>query len=282
MGLSKAQIGRYGRQLILPELGVAGQERLQAASVLLVGAGGLGCPAALYLAAAGVGTIALADRETVALSNLHRQVLHTTAEIGRPKSQSAKTRLEALNPDVAVVPIHASVDADNALELLRPYDVILDGSDNVPTRYLVNDACVLLGKPLIYGGVVQLGGQVLTIVPRRGACLRCVFPEPPEPGTALTCQDAGVLGSAAGLVGSLMAHEALKLLAGVGEPLVDRLAVFDGLHSRFREIAVRRNPACAVCGESPTIRTVSVMEEMTCHPVRPPAGRTAHTGAKEA
>ncbi len=282
MAISRAQIGRYGRQLILPEIGVVGQERLQAASVLLVGAGGLGCPAALYLADAGVGTIALADRETVALSNLHRQVLHTTAEIGRPKSQSAKTRLEALNPDVAVVPIHASVDADNALELLRPYDVILDGSDNVPTRYLVNDACVLLGKPLIYGGGGQLGGQVLTIVPRRGACLRCVFPEPPEPGAALTCQDAGVLGSAAGLIGSLMAHEALKLLAGVGELLVDRLAVFDGLHSRFREIAVRRNPACAVCGESPTIRTVSRMEEMTCHPVRPPAGRTADAGAEEA
>ena len=263
MALSKAQVARYGRQLILPEIGVGGQQKLLQASALVIGAGGLGSPAALYLAAAGVGTLAIMDRETVALSNLHRQILHTTAGVGRPKSESAASALMALNPETRVVPIQESLTAVNARQALQPYDVILDGSDNFPTRYLANDACVLLGKPLVHGGVVQFGGQVMTILPGRSACLRCVFPEPPQPGAIPSCQDAGVIGTAAGILGSLMAHEALKVLLGVGQPLTDRLAVFDGKTSRFRDVPIRRSLDCAVCGESPTIREL-VDEEAWC------------------
>ena len=257
MTLSKEQIARYGRQLILPEIGVQGQQTLLQASVLIVGAGGLGCPAALYLAAAGVGTIGLLDRETVALSNLHRQILHTTDSVGSPKSHSAAARLAALNPEITVRPIQESLNAANALLLLEPYDLVLDGSDNFPTRYLVNDACVMLGKPLVHGGVVHFGGHVMTVRPKMGACFRCVFPEPPKPGEIPSCQEAGVVGAVAGILGSLMAHEALKLLLGIGEPLVNRLAVFDGKTSRFREVPVRRHPGCAVCGDAPTIRTLA-------------------------
>ena len=256
MGLSKEQVARYARQLILPEIGVGGQQRLLSASVLLIGAGGLGSPAALYLAAAGVGTLAIMDREAVAVSNLHRQILHTTSGVGRPKSASAASALRALNDEVRVIPIQESLTAANARHIVQPFEVVLDGSDNFPTRYLANDACVLLGTPLVHGGVVRFGGQVLTVLPKRSACLRCVFPEPPPPGAVPNCQEAGVLGTAAGILGSLMAHEALKLLLGVGEPLTDRLAVFDGATSRFREVPVRRDPDCAVCGESPTIRAL--------------------------
>jgi adenylyltransferase/sulfurtransferase len=253
MSLSKDQIARYSRQLIVPEFGVPGQERLLRSSVLIVGVGGLGSPAALYLAAAGVGKIGVADRDAVALSNLHRQILHTSADVGRPKTRSAAERLAALNPDVVIVEHQESVQAGNALELLGRYDVVLDGSDNFPTRYLVNDACVLLGKPLVHAGVVHLGGQLLTVRPREGACVRCVFPEPPTPGAIPSCQEAGVLGAVAGIVGSLMAHEAIKLLAAVGVPLVNRLLVFEGRLSRWREVPVRRDPSCAVCGDHPTI-----------------------------
>jgi adenylyltransferase/sulfurtransferase len=264
MSLTKEQIARYGRQLILPEVGVRGQERLLAASALIVGAGGLGSPAALYLAAAGVGTLGLIDDETVALSNLHRQILHATEALGRPKVLSAQARLEALNPEVSVRAHQERLTAANASELIRAYDVVLDGSDNFPTRYLVNDACVLLGKPLVHGGVVHLRGQVLTVLPRRSACLRCVFPEPPPAGAIPSCQEAGVLGSTAGIMGSLMAHEALKLLLGLGEPLADRLVVFEGGPSRFREVPVRRNSNCAVCGEAPSIRELAAVDEAMC------------------
>src|SRR3989338_4506864 len=262
--LTKEQIARYGRQLILPEVGVKGQEKLRRSSVLIVGAGGLGCPSALYLAAAGVGKIGIIDRETVALSNLHRQVLYGTEDVGRPKSLAAKERLAILNPDVDVAAIQESLLADTALDQLRGYDVVLDGSDNVMTRYLVNDACVLLSTPFVYGGVVRLQGQVMAIRPRQSACFRCVFPEPPTAGGVLNCRDAGVLGAAAGLMGSLMAHEALKWLVGIEEPLPDRLLVFDGLTSRWRDVPVRRDPACAVCGESPTLRRLIAIEESPC------------------
>ncbi|MBI3320753.1 MAG: HesA/MoeB/ThiF family protein [Candidatus Omnitrophica bacterium] len=271
MSLSKEQVSRYSRQLILPEIGVEGQQRLLNSSALVIGAGGLGCPAALYLAAAGVGTIGVMDRDVVALSNLHRQILHTTDDLGRPKSQSASERLSALNPTLTVVPLQESLGPDNALARLHPYEVILDGSDNVTTRYLVNDACVLLGKPLIYGGVVQFRGQAMTILPRRGACFRCVFPEPPHPGDAPRCQGAGILGTVAGITGSLMAHEALKVLLGFGEPLINRLLVFEGTASRVREVAVRRNPACEVCGESPTIRTLIEVGVPVCREALEPA-----------
>ena len=254
MALSREQVARYSRQLILPEVGVQGQERLLHSSVLVIGAGGLGSPAALYLAAAGVGTLGLVDPEAVVLSNLHRQILHTTESLGRPKALSGKARLEALNPGVRVRAHQERFTAANAAERLQGYDVVLDGSDNFPTRYLVNDACVRSGTPLVHGGVVHLRGQVLTVLPRRSACVRCVFPEPPEPGEIPSCQEAGVLGSAAGILGSLMAHEALKLLLGIGEPLADRLMVFEGDRSRFREVPVRRDATCAVCSEHATIR----------------------------
>jgi adenylyltransferase/sulfurtransferase len=264
MTLTKDQIARYSRQLILPELGVAGQERLIKSSVLLVGAGGLGSPAALYLAAAGVGTIGIIDPEAVAVSNLHRQILHAAGDVGRPKTQSAAVRLQAINPSVAVRPIQDRLSAENALEHLRAYDLVLDGSDNFSTRYLVNDACVLSGKPLVHGAAVAFGGQAMTIVPKRSACFRCVFPEPPRAGGVPSCQDAGVLGSVVGVMGSLMAHEAIKLLAGVGEPLTDRLLVFEGVRSRFRDVPVRRDAACAVCGDDPSIRELRMIGEPMC------------------
>ena len=264
MSLTKEQVARYGRQLILPEIGVQGQGRLLRASVLVVGAGGLGSPAALYLAAAGVGRLGIIDREAVAPSNLHRQILHGLADVGRPKSVSARERLTALNPDVQVVAMQESLAASNARSILAGYDVILDGSDNFPTRYLVNDACILLGKPFVHGGVIEFEGQVLTVLPKRSACVRCLFPEPPQAGAVPSCQEAGVLGAAAGMLGSLMAHEALKLLLGLGEPLADRLLVFNGRASRFREVTVRRNPACAVCGDRPTIRELVMTEDAVC------------------
>jgi molybdopterin-synthase adenylyltransferase len=268
MALSKEQVARYSRQLILPEIGVRGQERLLSSSALLIGAGGLGSPAALYLAAAGVGRLGIVDPEAVAPSNLHRQVLHDTRGIGRPKVQSAHERLTALNPDVSVRAYQERLTAANALELVGGYDVVLDGSDNFPTRYLVNDACVLSGRPLVHGGAIHLRGQVLTIRPRVSACMRCVFPEPPRPGDIPSCQDAGVAGTAVGVIGSLMAHEALKLLLGIGEPLTDRLLIFDGLRGRMREAAVRRDVRCAVCGESPTIRTPQgSVDEVWCDTV---------------
>ncbi len=254
MGLSREQIERYSRQLLLPEIGVAGQERLLAASALVIGAGGLGSPAAFYLAAAGVGRIGVIDHEQVAASNLHRQILHTSKGVGSPKSASAKERLAALNPEITIVAVHERLDVVNVLGSIQAYDVILDGSDNFPTRYLVNDACVLAGKPLVHGGVVNLHGQLMTIHPRQSACFRCVFPEPPPPGTIPSCQEAGVLGTVAGVIGSLMAQEALKVLLGLGQPLTDRLLVFDGAASRFREVPIRRHRACEVCGDAPVIR----------------------------
>lgn len=264
MGLSKDQIARYSRQLILPEIGVQGQQQLLHASVLIVGAGGLGCPAALYLAAAGVGTLGIIDSDIVALSNLHRQILHTTADVGQSKAHSAQRALTARNPDVRVRAVPERLTAENARPLLEQFDLVVDGSDNFPTRYLVNDACVLLGKPLVHGGVVHVGGQVLTIVPRQGACFRCVFPEPPPAGAVASCQEAGVLGAVAGLLGSLMAHEALKVLLNMGEPLVNRLFVFDGSMSRSREIPLRRNQGCAVCGDSPSIRELVAEDVVLC------------------
>ncbi len=264
MGLTNEQIARYSRQLMLPEIGVRGQERLLHASVLVIGAGGLGSPAALYLAAAGVGRLGIIDSDAVVLSNLHRQILHGSDDVGRPKSDSAKARLEALNPDVRVTALQERLTASNAQQLIGAYVLVLDGSDNFPTRYLVNDACVLLGKPLVHGGVVHLRGQVLTVLPRQSACFRCVFPEPPQPGAIPSCQEAGVVGTAAGIMGAVMAHEALKLLLGIGQPLTNRLVVFDGHASRFREVPVRRDPGCAVCGDVPTIRELVVEDEAVC------------------
>ena len=253
MPLSPSELIRYARHLTLPEVGLAGQERLRGARILLVGAGGLGSPAALYLAAAGVGTIGIVDADVVELTNLQRQILHGTDSLGRLKTDSARTRLADLNPNVEVIVHPARLSSDNAFDILGRYDFCLDGSDNFPTRYLVNDASVLLGKPYIYGSIFRFDGQVSIFGAPDGPCYRCLFSEPPPPDLVPNCAEAGVLGVLPGLIGSLQALEAIKWILAVGDPLVGRLVLVDALKLQFREIQVRRDPACAVCGEHPTV-----------------------------
>ncbi len=245
-------IRRYSRHLLLPEVGLEGQRKLQSAKVLVVGAGGLGSPAALYLAAAGVGTLGLVEYDRVDLSNLQRQVLYDTEDVGHPKLERAVERVQALNPGIDVRAHPGPLDSGNALDLLRDYDVVLDGSDNFPTRYLVNDACVLLGKPDVYGSVYRFEGQATVFDARRGPCYRCLFPEPPPPGFVPNCAEGGVLGVLPGLIGEIQATETLKLLLGVGEPLVGRLLLYDALEMRFRELRVHPDEACVVSGSNPT------------------------------
>ncbi|MBE4749916.1 molybdopterin-synthase adenylyltransferase MoeB [Corallococcus sp. ZKHCc1 1396] len=245
--LSPDQKERYRRHLILPEVGEAGQAKLLKSRVLLLGAGGLGSPAALYLAAAGVGTLGIVDADVVDLSNLQRQVLHTLERRGQPKVQSAKAAIEALNPDVKVVPFQERLTTANVERILADFDLVLDGGDNFPTRYLLNDACVLAGKPNIHGSVFRFEGQVTTFLPGEGPCYRCLYPVPPPPELAPSCAEAGVLGVLPGLIGMLQATEALKLLLGVGESLSGRLLTFDSLGTRFLELKLRRDPECPVC-----------------------------------
>ncbi len=247
------QFERYRRHLTLPELGVEGQRRLLEGRVLLVGAGGLGCPTAQYLAAAGVGCLGLVDFDRVDASNLQRQVLYTTADVGRRKTEVAAERVQALNPDVRVERHDVKLDSGNALELLGGYDLIVDGADNFPTRYLVNDACVLLGKPNVHGSVFRFDGQATLFDARRGPCYRCLYPEPPPPGAVPSCAEGGVLGVLPGLVAMIQATEALKCLTGVGEPLVGRLICYDALRMEFQEFRVHKDPACPICGEQPTL-----------------------------
>lgn len=247
------QLERYKRHLLLDGVGVAGQEKLLGASVLLIGAGGLGAPAALYLAAAGVGRIGLVDFDRVDASNLQRQVLYTTADVGAPKIEAAAARLQALNPDVDVRQHPVKLDASNAREILAGYDVVLDGTDTFPSRYLTSDLCVWLEKPLVYGSVMRFEGQVSVFDARHGPCYRCLFPEPPPPELAPNCAEAGVLGVLPGVIGLLQATEVLKLLLGAGEPLIGRLLVYDALSMEFRRFKVPKDPACAVCGANPTI-----------------------------
>lgn len=246
------QIRRYSRHIILPEVGGKGQRKLLESSVLMIGAGGLGSPAALYLAAAGVGRIGIVDFDVVDLSNLQRQILHGTEDVSRPKVESAVDRLTALNPDVRVEPHRVALSSDNALDLIGRYDLVVNGCDNFPTRYLLNDACVFLRKPWVDGSIFRFEGQVTSFVPGSG-CYRCLFPEPPPPGMVPSCQEAGVLGVLCGVIGSVEALEAIKLLLGIGRPLAGRLLFFDALGGEFRRLKVRRNPACPVCGDSPTI-----------------------------
>src|SRR5512134_637615 len=252
--LSREEIARYSRHLIMPEVTIEGQRRLKQGSVLLVGAGGLGSPAALYLAAAGVGRIGIVDFDVVDESNLQRQVLHDTSWVGRPKLESARARLSALNPHVQVETHSAALTGDNALSLLAGYDVIVDGTDNFETRYLTNDACYFLKKPNVYGSVFRFEGQASVFWPDRGPCYRCLYPEPPPPGLVPSCAEGGVLGILPGVVGGIQATEALKILLGVGEPLVGRLLLYDALAMSFEELRLRKNPACALCGENRTIR----------------------------
>lgn len=243
---------RYARHLVLPEVGVEGQERLKAARVLVVGAGGLGSPVALYLAAAGVGTLGLVDFDEVDATNLQRQILHGTSDVGRAKLDSARDRLSDINPHVELVPHATRLTSDNALEIIEQYDIVVDGTDNFPTRYLVNDACVLLGKPNVYGSVFRWEGQVSVFAVHGGPCYRCLFREPPPPGLVPNCAEGGVLGVLPGVVGSLQALETIKLILRKGESLAGRLLIFDALDLSWREMALSRNPECPICGDEPT------------------------------
>jgi sulfur-carrier protein adenylyltransferase/sulfurtransferase len=252
-GLSSAEILRYSRHLIMPEVGKRGQQKLKAARVLLVGTGGLGSPLGLYLAAAGVGTLGLVDFDVVDETNLQRQVLHGTRDVGRPKLDSARDRLRDVNPHVELIAHETRLTSDNALAILKDYDVVVDGTDNFPTRYLVNDASVLLGKPNVYGSIFRFEGQVSVFGAPDGPCYRCLFREPPPPGLVPSCAEGGVLGVLPGIIGTLQALEVLKLVLGVGEPLVGRLQLFDGLAFRWREMRLRRDPACPMCSERRTI-----------------------------
>ena len=253
-GLSLSEIKRYGRHLLMPEVGLEGQKKLKASSVLLIGAGGLGSPAALYLAAAGVGTVGVVDFDVVDQSNLQRQILHRTADIGRPKLESAAERIHEINPHVNVEPHNVRLSSSNAMEILRRYDVIVDGTDNFPTRYLVNDACVLLRKPNVYGSIFRFEGQASVLHAEKGPCYRCLYSEPPPPGLVPSCAEGGVFGVLPGIIGTIQALETLKLLLGIGDPLIGRLLLLDALSMEFRELALRKNPSCPVCGTNPTIR----------------------------
>ena len=251
--LTQDDLTRYSRHLILPEVGVEGQRKLKAARVLCVGTGGLGSPLALYLAAAGVGTLGLVDFDVVDASNLQRQIIHSTADIGRKKLDSAEEKLKALNPALNVVKHETMLSSANALDILKDYDVIADGTDNFPTRYLVNDACVLLGKPNAYGSIFRFEGQASVFAAKDGPCYRCLYPEPPPPGLVPSCAEGGVLGILPGLIGVIQATEAIKLILGIGEPLIGRLLLVDALKLRFRELKLRKNPDCPVCGTHPTV-----------------------------
>ncbi len=251
--LSHPELLRYSRHLILPEVGPTGQRKLKAARVLLIGAGGLGSPASLYLAAAGVGTIGMVDFDAVDETNLQRQIVHGTSTVGTPKLRSAQARLKDLNPHLEFVPFETRLTSENAFEILRDFDVIVDGTDNFPTRYLVNDACVMLGKPYVYGSIFRFEGQVSIFGAEGAPCYRCLFREPPPPGLVPSCAEGGVLGVLPGIIGSLQALEAIKLILGKGETLIGRLVLFDALTLKFRELQLRKDPECSVCGPNPTV-----------------------------
>jgi molybdopterin/thiamine biosynthesis adenylyltransferase/rhodanese-related sulfurtransferase len=252
--LTTDDLSRYSRHLILPEVGMEGQRKLKAARVLCVGTGGLGSPLAFYLAAAGIGTLGLVDFDVVDASNLQRQIIHSTKDIGRKKLDSAAEKLTALNPALNVVKHDTMLTSANALEILRDYDIVADGTDNFPTRYLVNDACVLLGKPNAYGSIFRFEGQASVFATEEGPCYRCLYPEPPPPGLVPSCAEGGVLGILPGLVGVIQATEVIKLILGKGSPLIGRLLLVDALAMRFRELKLRKNPECPVCGENPTVK----------------------------
>ncbi len=259
--LSKEEIQRYSRHLIMPEVGMEGQLKLARAKVLMIGAGGLGAPLGLYLAAAGVGRMGIVDFDTVDFSNLQRQITFSTADVGRPKIQAAKERLAGINPQIQIDTYETRLTKENALDLFRDYDIIVDGTDNFPTRYLVNDACVLLGKPNVYGSIFRFEGQTTIFNYPGGPCYRCLYPEPPPPGLVPSCAEGGVLGVLPGIVGALQAMETIKLILGTGQPLAGRLLLFDALGMRFRELRLRKNPACPVCGEHRTIHELIDYEE---------------------
>ena len=255
------QIERYSRHIILPEVGGSGQQKMLEARVLLLGAGGLGSPAAYYLAAAGIGNLGIVDFDKVDLSNLQRQIIHSTERIGMLKTESAKKTIEALNPDVNVTLYNERLDSSNIMSLIENYDYIIDGSDNFPTRYLVNDACVMKNKTLVHGSIYRFEGQVTVFKPFDGPCYRCLYPEPPPPGMVPNCQEGGVLGVLAGVIGNLQVVEVLKLVIGIGETLIGKLLIYDALNTEFRNLRLRRDADCPVCSENPTIKELVDYEE---------------------
>ncbi|HEY7284767.1 MAG TPA: molybdopterin-synthase adenylyltransferase MoeB [Vicinamibacterales bacterium] len=259
--LTNEEIKRYSRHLIMPEVGVDGQRKLKAAKVLCIGAGGLGSPVGMYLAAAGVGTIGIVDFDVVDFSNLQRQILHGTPDVGRSKLASAKDRLHAINPNIDIQTHEAALSSQNAMSLFEPYDIIVDGTDNFPTRYLVNDACVLLGKPNAYGSIFRFEGQASVFGTKEGPCYRCLYPEPPPPGLVPSCAEGGVLGVLPGIIGVIQATETVKLIMGIGEPLIGRFLIYDALRMKFRELKLRKDPDCPVCGTHPTVKQLIDYEQ---------------------
>ena len=270
LDFSEEEIRRYSRHIVLPEVGGIGQKQINRASVLVVGAGGLGSPVAFYLAAAGVGKIGIVDNDVVDTSNLQRQILHTTADVGRKKVESARETLLALNPNLTIVPHDMRLNSANIRDILKDYDVVAEGSDNFPTKFLVNDACAMTGTPLSMAGIFRFSGQILTVIPREGPCYRCLIPQPPPPGAIPSCQEAGVLGAMAGAVGVIQATEILKIILGKGEVLSGRLLLFEALQMRFEPIEVKRNPECPVCSETPSI-TELIDYDIACETPQPPA-----------
>lgn len=265
MALTDEQIERYSRHIILKEVGVKGQKKLLNAKVLIVGAGGLGAPAAMYLAAAGVGTIGIVDADEVDLSNLQRQVIHTTADIGKPKVESAKETMQAINPDVKVITYHEFLDSSNIREIIRDYDFIIDGTDNFPAKFLINDACVMEKKAFSHAGIIRFKGQLMTYIPGQGPCYRCVFKDPPPKDAVPTCKQAGVIGAMGGVIGSLQAMEAVKYIVGVGENLVGNLLTYDALKNDFHKIKLPpRDKNCPICGDNPTITKLIDYEQAEC------------------
>ncbi|MDR3637403.1 MAG: molybdopterin-synthase adenylyltransferase MoeB [Isosphaeraceae bacterium] len=278
--LSPPEIQRYARHLIMPEVAMEGQQRLKASRVLCIGTGGLGSPLTLYLAAAGVGTIGLVDFDVVDVSNLQRQIIHFTSDVGRPKVTSAQEKLQAINPELTIIRHERALNSTNALETFAGYDVIVDGTDNFPTRYLVNDACVLLGKPNVYGSIFRFDGQASVFFPPHGPCYRCLYPEPPPPGLVPSCAEGGVLGILPGLIGVVQATETVKLLLGQGKPLVGRLLLYDALDMSFRELKVRKNPKCPICGPNRTIHALIDYDEFCgVRGAEPAASPTSAAGA---
>jgi adenylyltransferase/sulfurtransferase len=280
-GFTPQQVQRYARHLILPEVGGAGQRKLLTTRVLLMGAGGLGSPAGLYLAAAGVGTLGVVDFDDVDASNLQRQILHGTPDLGRPKVDSAAAKLQAINPDVQVVKHRLHLNSENVLDVFSGYDLILDGTDNFPTRYLANDAAHLLGKPLVHGSIYRFEGQVTMFDSKQGTgCYRCLFPTPPPPGAVPSCAEAGVFGVLPGIIGSIMAFETIKHILGIGESLVGKLLVFEGMDTSFRTLRLRRNAECPLCGDHPTVTELIDYENFCGAPAAEPSQVPAEAGAR--
>jgi molybdopterin/thiamine biosynthesis adenylyltransferase len=274
LALTPEQVKRYSRHIIMGDVGSSGQRKLMQSKALIIGAGGLGSPSAVYLALAGVGTIGLVDFDVVELSNLQRQILHHTPDVGRPKLESARDNIRAYNPDVNVVMHETRLESDNAMDIISQYDLVINGADNFATRYLVNDACYLLNKPLVDGSILIFDGQSTVFMPGHG-CYRCLFPSPPPPGMVPNCAEAGVLGALTGLVGSIQATEALKLFLGIGESLVSRLLIIDALSMSFREFKLKRNPECPLCGDNPTI-TELIDYEVFCGLAAPEGAAASH------